>query len=47
MITKTDWRSMMLLAFSVCAEDGTLVAVGNAEELKGIKAKKIRLKMRS
>jgi len=47
MITKTDWRSMMLLAFSVCAEDGTLVAVGNAGELKGIKAKKIRLKMRS
>ena len=38
---------MMLLDFSVYAEDGTLVAGGNAEELKGIKAKKIRLKMRS
>ena len=44
---KFGWMLLLLLAFSVYAEDGTLVAVGNAEELKGIKAKKIRLKMRS
>ena len=32
---------MVLLAFSVYAEDETLVAVGSAKELKGITAKKI------
>jgi len=32
---------LVLLAFSVYAEDGTLVAVGSAKELKGITAKKI------
>jgi hypothetical protein len=32
---------LVLLAFSVYAEDKTLVAVGSAEELKGITAKKI------
>jgi len=49
-ITKTDRRCMMrnlswmllvLLVFSVYAEDGTLVAVGSAQELKGITAKRI------
>ena len=32
---------LVLLAFSVYAEDGTVVAVGSAQELKGITAKKI------
>ena len=51
MITKTYWRSMMrkfswillivLLAFSVYAEDEDLLVVGSAEELKGVTAKKI------
>ena len=51
MITKTYWKSMMrkfswillivLLAFSVYAEDEDLLVVGSAEELKGVTAKKI------
>ena len=32
---------LVLLAFSVYAEDGTVVAVGSAQELKGITAEKI------
>ena len=32
---------LVLFVFSVYAEDGTLVAVGSAQELKGIAAKKI------
>ena len=38
---KFNWMLLVLLAFSVYAEDGTLVAVGSAKELKGITAKKI------
>ena len=38
---KISWMLLMLLAFSVYAEDETLVAVGNAKELQGITAKKI------
>ena len=38
---KFSWMLLVLLAFSVYAEDGTLVAVGSAKELKGITAKKI------
>ena len=38
---KFSWMLLVLLAFSVYAEDGTLLTVGNAEELRGITAKKI------
>ena len=38
---KFNWMLLVLLAFSVYAEDETLVAVGSAKELKGITAKKI------
>ena len=38
---KFSWMLLVLLVFSVYAEDGTLVAVGSAKELKGITAKKI------
>ena len=50
MVTKTDWRGMMrkfswmllvLLAFSVYADDEKTVVVGSVKELKGITAKKI------
>ena len=44
---KIAWGSLMFLASLSYVEGGTLVAVGSAKELKGIKAKKIRLKMRS
>ena len=36
-----SWMLLVLLAFSVYAEDGKAVVVGSAEELKGISAKKI------
>ena len=38
---KFCWMILVLLAFSVYAEDETLVAVGSAKELKEITAKKI------
>jgi len=38
---KFCWMLLVLLAFSVYAEDETLVAVESAKELKGITAKKI------
>ena len=38
---KFSWMLLVLLVFSVYAEDGTLVAVGSAKELKGITAKKV------
>ena len=38
---KFSWMLLVLLAFSVYAEDETLVAVGSAKELKGITAKKV------
>ena len=38
---KFSWMLLVLLTFSVYAEDETLVAVGSAQELKGIAAKKI------
>ena len=41
MMRKFNWMLLVLLAFSVYDEDGTLVAVGSAKELKGITAKKI------
>lgn len=41
MMRKFSWMLLVLLVFSVYAEDGTLVAVGSAKELKGITAKKI------
>ena len=41
MMRKLSWMLLVLLTFSVYAEDGTLVVVGSAKELKGITAKKI------
>jgi formylglycine-generating enzyme required for sulfatase activity len=41
MIRIFSWMLLVLLAFSVYTEDETLVAVGSAEELKGVMAKKI------
>ena len=41
MIRIFSWMLLVLLAFSVYAEDETLVAVGSAKELKGITAKKV------
>ena len=38
---KFSWMLLVLLVFSVCAEDETTVVVGNAKELKGITAKRI------
>ena len=38
---KFNWMLLVLLVFSVYAEDGTVVAVGSAQELKGITAKRI------
>ena len=38
---KFSWVLFVVLAFSIYAEDETLVAVGSAKELKGITAKKI------
>ena len=39
MMRKFSWMLLVLLVFSVCAEDETTVVVGNAKELKGITAK--------
>ena len=36
-----SWMLLVLLAFSVYAEDEKLLVVGSAKELKGVKAKKI------
>ena len=36
MMRKFSWMLLLLLAFSVYAEDGKEVVVGSAEELKGI-----------
>ena len=41
MMREISWMLLVLLAFSVYAEDGKAVVVGSAEELKGISAKKI------
>ncbi len=41
MMRRPRWMLLMLLAFSVYAEDVTEVVVGSAKELKGITAKKI------
>ena len=41
MMRKFSWMLLVLLAFSVYADDGKEVVVGSAEELKGITAKKI------
>ena len=38
---KFSWMLLVLLAFSVYAEDEKLLVVGSAKELKGITAKKI------
>ena len=38
---KFSWILLVLLAFSVYAEDEKLLVVGSAKELKSIKAKKI------
>ena len=38
---KFSWMLLLLLAFSVYAEDGKEVVVGSAEELKGVTAKKV------
>ena len=38
---KFCWMLLVLLAFSVYAEDEDLLVVGSAEELKGVTAKKI------
>ena len=38
---KLSWMLLVLLAFSVYAEDEKAVVVGSAKELKGVKAKKI------
>ena len=38
---KFSWMLLLLLAFSVYAEDGKEVLVGSAEELKGVTAKKV------
>ena len=38
---KFSWMLLVLLVFSVYAEDEKAVVVGSAEELKGITAKKI------
>ena len=41
MMRKFSWMLLVLLAFSVYAEDEKEVIVGSAQELKGITAKKI------
>ena len=41
MVQKFSWMLLLLLAFSVYAEDEKLLVVGSAEELKGITAKKV------
>ena len=41
MMRKVSWMLLVLLAFSVYAEDEKAVVVGSAKELKGITAKKI------
>ena len=41
MMRKFSWMLLLLLAFSVYAEDEKAVVVGSAKELKGITAKKI------
>ena len=41
MMRKFCWMLLVLFDFSVYAEDGTIVAVGSAQGLKGITAKKI------
>ncbi|MDP7000180.1 MAG: hypothetical protein QF569_29355, partial [Candidatus Poribacteria bacterium] len=41
MMRRPRWMLLMLLAFSVYAEDVTEVVVGSAKELKGITVKKI------
>ena len=41
MVQKFSWMLLVLLAFSVYAEDEKAVVVGSTEELKGITAKKI------
>ena len=41
MMRKFSWMLLVLLAFSVYAEDEDLLVVGSAKELKGITAKKI------
>ena len=41
MVQKFSWMLLLLLAFSVYAEDEKLLVVGSAKELKGVKAKKI------
>ena len=38
---KFSWMLLVMLAFSVYAEDEDLLVVGSAKELKRIKAKKI------
>ena len=38
---KFSWMLLVLLAFSVYAEDEDLLVVGSAKELKGITAKKV------
>jgi len=41
MMRKLSWMLLVLLAFSVYAEDEKEVVVGSAKELKEIKTKKI------
>ena len=41
MMREFSWMLLVLLAFSVYAEDEKLLVVGSAKELKGVKAKKI------
>ena len=41
MMRKFCWMLLVLLAFSVYAEDEKVVVVGSAKELKGIAAKKV------
>ena len=36
MMRKFSWMLLILLVFSVCAEDEKAVVVGSAEELRGI-----------
>ena len=41
MMRKFSWMLLILLVFSVCAEDEKAVVVGSAKELKGVTTKKI------